>query len=380
VRRLGLPAALALGAVNFAVQLGTRPLAGQERLSISQAAIPLRDVVSTLKVGELSPPAYFFGLHEWYFRIGHGAATLRFPSLLAGLLLIAATYWLGLRVAGELAASVAALLTAASPLVLEFAQLARPPIFAMLAATVAVAAALEADRSAGVTARRWIAASTLAGILAIATDYSAAFVVAPLALWLGLRRPLPRAARIGALAVVVYVGWLLALLASEQLERHNPLALPSSLTGSHFLRVLGNPFDGSFASLTGWTAAGAALLLVGVGTCLALGPPRRRLVACLALGAAAAVTLITLAGGSALNTRYTAVAAPLALVAIAAAAANTRRTGALLAAAAIACAAGGSALAHSKTSRGLRAGGGARPAASSSASPRSARAAAPTRL
>lgn len=70
-------------------------------------------------------PLYFVGLKLWMSLAGQSEAALRWPSLIAGVLLIPAVYAIGVRTVGETPARIAAVLTTISPLHLYFSQEAR---------------------------------------------------------------------------------------------------------------------------------------------------------------------------------------------------------------------------------------------------------------
>src|SRR5207253_7865703 len=83
---------------------------------------------------------------------------------------------------------IAALLTALSPLVLQYGQQARPYAALMLALTLAAIASIEAVRRAS---SRWLILAALLAALALSLHYFALFVSLPLAVWVARSGQLP---------------------------------------------------------------------------------------------------------------------------------------------------------------------------------------------
>lgn len=345
-----LAVALIAAAANFFIGLGSSSLYVDEGLSWSRASVPLGQVLGLVAETEISPPAYYFALHELIGRVSDSEAAMRLPSAFAGVALVAATFWVATRVAGPRAGVLAAWLTALSPLVMEYAQQARAYVFAALACTLAAGALLELER--GKRKRAWLLAAGLTCIAACWLHYSAALVVAPLIALTVMRGAMTR--REGLLlsvAVTLACTPLLPLLGG-QLGSGNTqgiagLAQPSM---ENVVEMMGAPFDSRFGAqeLTLAAAVGAATL---VGALLLLAyhrAPRRELVLGLTLVPFAVVLVITVVGPNMLLTRYLAVAAPFMLVALGAAVALGGRRGAILGVLAGAAALAGSVAAHTK--------------------------------
>jgi len=209
-------------------------------------------------------------------------AGLRALSALAGILAVPVAYAIGRRLGGRGAGLATAALVAVNPLLVWFSQEARS--YALVALLSATALLLflrcrEEDR------RAWpLAAWAAVAILALATHYFAAFVLAPQAAWLLWRHPRrgAAAAAVGALAAVGAA--LLPLLLAQRgnpyeivgqplperlaqvskqflLGYRGPLALPLALAGAALVLA------GAWLLLrrTGWREREAALGVAGIG-------------------------------------------------------------------------------------------------------------------
>jgi 4-amino-4-deoxy-L-arabinose transferase-like glycosyltransferase len=352
-------ALLVLAAALLLWELGTSSLFVDEVYSYETARLPRDELLDSVRARELAPATYYLGLHYWMVAAGSEAEwVMRLPSALAGIALVGVVAWVAHLVAGRRGALVAGALTALSPLVLEYAQQVRAYAFAMLLVTVAVGAALEAERSAG-RRRAWLAGAAVAAAAALNVHYTAALVVAPLAVWVATRRAWPGRERLG-FAAVAALAWLATLpLLLDQLERNgSALADIAVLNVPNVLNVLGTPFDGRDFDEGFELWLGAA---VTVGSLLWLSRPRagggvahRRLLLAAAALAPAVVLVVALFGRDVVISRYTAVAAPLLVVAIAVAIASLpARAAAALALGAFACAAVGTVQAHRTEGRYL---------------------------
>ena len=138
---------------------------------------------------------------EWVWTriFGDGEAGLRSLPALAGVLTVPVSYGIGRRLAGVGAGLAVAILVAVNPLLVWFSQEARSYALVVLlgsAALLLLLHCLEDDRP------RLLAAWALVAILALASHYFAAFVLAPQAAWLLWQHPRRRAAvaAVGALA------------------------------------------------------------------------------------------------------------------------------------------------------------------------------------
>jgi mannosyltransferase len=346
-RRLAPGLVLLAAASLFALQLGHSSLFIDEVYSWRASRGSLGDLADALRYSEVTPPLYYLILHGWMDLTGSGSeALLRLPSVLAGVALVAAVLWLGRLVAGRTAGLLAASLAAVSPLVLLYSQQARAYIWVMLAVTVAVAAAIQASRD---RSRLWLVAAMAAALCALWLHYTALLVLGPVALWLVLGSDLELRWRLGFVAVLGAGVAAIVPLALIQMGQghHEATESYASLTTLNALRIAGTPFDGrATGGLMLWRELGAVVVIDALAL-LALGERfrglrARMLIVSCGLVPLAVVCLVSALGQPIALTRYTAVAAPFILVAVAMVVAHAARplTVALLAAALIVSAAG----------------------------------------
>lgn len=194
-------------------ELGVKSLWLDEAISVIVASDGVPGLFRTLAERDLHPPLYYLVLHAWTLVGGSSETSVRFPSVIAGVLLIAAVH----RLAGQLyrgwVARATGLLAGAvlawSPFLLFHAQEARmygPLALAGVGATCALLAALQRG-SPG----RWV----IYGVLLAVAPYTHLFgwlVVAAHATFvlLSLRRLRRQAAAWAAaalLAVLLYLPW-----------------------------------------------------------------------------------------------------------------------------------------------------------------------------
>jgi len=334
--RWALPVIISVGALNFLWQLGSSSYYVDETLSIEHSLPSLGSVLTVVRMTETTPWTYFLFLHEWLYRTGSQAEWVtRLPSAVAGILLVGAAYWTARAFLDRRAALLASAFCALSPLVLEYAQQVRVYIFAMLAATIAVGAAARApDAPSG--RGRLLAAGAVMAVLSLWLHYTAALVILPLCVWFWTRESIPRRTR------ALFIGvCLLAELAALPLlidqyhyAPNGGLVGIANLTWGNVVRVIETPFDSRAAGGVGIVRLlGAAVVL---GSVLTVALRRRgtlrdgRLLAALALFAPLALVVIAAAGKDVLITRYTAVATPFMLMAVAGAVAMLPRARAIL--------------------------------------------------
>ena len=320
---------LVLTTAGFALQLGHSSLFIDEVYSWQASKGSLSDLGQAVQYNEVAPPLYYLLLHGWMQFAGDSEVALRLPSVLAGIALVACVYWLGGLVAGRRAGLIAATLAAVSPLVLLYAQQVRAYIFVMLALTIAVAAVLQATRDRSL---RWLLVAGGAAICSVMLHYTAVLVLAPLVLWLWHQPEIDLRWRIGfAAAIALPLGALLplALLQTSQ-GHHDSAATYASLTMFNALRIAGSPFDGRATGGFMFAREIGAVIVVEALALLALAERFRGVRARWLIAACGAVPLAGVLVASALAqpvalTRYTAVAVPFILVAIAAVAVRLHR-------------------------------------------------------
>jgi hypothetical protein len=126
-----------------------------------------------------APPLYHLLLHFW-LRLGTGLGMeesdfwLRLPSALAGVVAVCVTYLIGRRLAGWNMGLTLGLLTAASPLLVQYAQEARYYAFLYLFSTLSLYFYLRVK--GGGTRRDWIGYG-LASLLCLYTHYYSLFLL-----------------------------------------------------------------------------------------------------------------------------------------------------------------------------------------------------------
>ena len=134
-----LPVAiLALAFILRAFAVGRPALRGDEGFSVTLATKPVGEMVALMLQSEPNPPLYFVALKGWIAIAGSSELALRWPSVLAGAMLVALTYRVGRAWLGRPAAAGAAALAAFNPFLVWYAQDAR--VYSLLAALVLGAA------------------------------------------------------------------------------------------------------------------------------------------------------------------------------------------------------------------------------------------------
>jgi uncharacterized membrane protein len=254
------------------------------------------------------------------------------PSALAGIGFVAAVTWLGAVIADRRVGFTAGVLAALSPLVLQYAQEVRAYAFVMLAVTVAAAAAVKLAQEP--ERRRWLALTAGAGAVAILLHYTAALVLAPLAVWLLRRQQIPRRARlIVTAAFAVPLLALLPLLATQLGAGHHDASVSAyaRITSTGLLRLIATPFDGRAIEGMMPSYQLGFLALVDAVALLALADRFRHVRERWLLVGACVFPIVAIVAVSALVnpfavTRYTTVATPFMLVTIALVAWRVPRT------------------------------------------------------
>jgi uncharacterized membrane protein len=156
-------------------------------------------MLTLLKHYESTPPFYYCVAWVWARIFGLGEAGLRSLSAVSGVLVVPLAYALGSKLFSRRSGLIAAALAATSPLLIWYSQEARAYELAVLLTGISMLAFLYADEEPSPPA---LAVWVIASALAVATEYYAALVVVPEALWLIYRhrRKRPLQLSIGALA------------------------------------------------------------------------------------------------------------------------------------------------------------------------------------
>lgn len=157
-----------------------------------------------------SPPLYYFLLRLWMGVMGESEAAVRFPSVLLGTALVAATALLAHRLAGGPAAVVAAWLMAVTPMAVQFSQQTRMYTLLPLFAVAAVERLLVYLRNGS---RGALALHTLALVACFYTHNWGLLLVpgCAAAVLLGPRARWRRWAAASAGAIVAYAPWIPSL-------------------------------------------------------------------------------------------------------------------------------------------------------------------------
>ncbi len=262
---------LLLAGAMRAYGVGRQALRGDEAFSVRFSAQPLGDILAAMGTAEPNPPLYWFLLHGWMQFVGTSELALRWPSVLAGVVAVAATYRLGTALAGRPTGALAALLAAVNPFLIWYAQDAR--VYSLLAALVTAATWLTWTAARRPATRRWLAAGGL-WWLALFGHYFAVLPAAMVAAstLAGLR--LPRRAQAATLLMflgvgaaylpwAVYVGPLLAGHHKAWIAPLDPLTV---LWRSLAAAAAGTPGTGATPGLL--QAGAAALGLMAAGAVL----------------------------------------------------------------------------------------------------------------
>jgi uncharacterized membrane protein len=353
-----LPAILLVAGVNFFWQLGSSSYFIDEAFSVIHSLPAFHTMFHLLthtRGGETTPYAYFIFLHEWMIHTRSQAEWVtRFPSAVAGVGLVWATYWTAGVFVERRAAMAAAALCALSPLVLSYAQEARAYIFMMLACVVCVGATVRASqRKEGRIPLLVLGA--LAAILAVWLHYTAASVILPLIVWVAATSSFTRPQRVAfILACLAGFGSVLPVLLLQFHYTPSGGAILGSINWNNLVAVVGTPFSARVGTpVDPRTVVGALACLASVLVVLLShrgGLRHRYLLAALAAFGVLALIGVVLTGKHILITRYTTITAPFMLIAIAAACTQLPRPGAaVLAVAALAVAIAGVVDDHSKS-------------------------------
>ena len=142
------------------------------------------DLLDGLTVTEKTPPLYYVLAWLWTRPFGTGEVGVRSFSALVGVLTIPVAFALARELVSERAGLIAAALVAVNPLLVWYSQEARAYALLVLLAALATLYGVRAARAPDGPLWRWAIVSALA----LATHYFALFVIAPLAVWIVLRR------------------------------------------------------------------------------------------------------------------------------------------------------------------------------------------------
>lgn len=166
------------------LHLGHLPLWGDEGWVAYLGSLDLASL--TVETGrDVHPPLYYYILFGWVRVVGPGEFALRYLSVCAGILTVAAVFALGRRLGGARLGLIGALLTTVAPFAIYYSQEARPFVWTMLWCTLALAVLLRVVES--VSRSGWVGYAALT-VCAAFTSYSTALWFALHGLLLVIRR------------------------------------------------------------------------------------------------------------------------------------------------------------------------------------------------
>jgi nitroreductase len=244
--------------------------------TVFDARLPWSTLLGANGPFEPHPPLYFL-LVKLMSAVAPEMVAGRLVSLAAGVATIGALYALGARLAGPRVGLLAALALALAPLHIWYSQEARPYALTALLVCGSYLALLRCAEGAG---RGRLVAYAVVSALALYTEYSAVFALAPQAALMAiLARRRPRAAGAlvlaGGAAGLAFTPWLPQLLQSAGPASRQPqFTLTADKIGQSLLSVIsagGNTsyFWGSAPTAwergPGWQAIILALAALGLG-------------------------------------------------------------------------------------------------------------------
>jgi tetratricopeptide (TPR) repeat protein len=178
---VALIALLLLGTGTRLYRLDGLSLWEDEIFTATRVPWPVPELVAWT-AADVHPPLYYLILHGW-ISLGQNDWLLRWPSVAAGVLSLAAIYSLGRHLWGRTEGLVAMALLAVSPFALRYSQEARMHalfLFLSLASALCLVRGMQTGR------RAWWASHALTTALNLYTIYFAFLVMAVQALWVGL--------------------------------------------------------------------------------------------------------------------------------------------------------------------------------------------------
>jgi mannosyltransferase len=192
-------------------RLSYQSLRGDEGLTYVYGTRSLPELLEIMRTTTHHPPVYYLTIHYWTLLVGTSEFALRFPSVMASMLLVVAIAGLGRQLFGARVGVAAAFLVAVNPFHVFYAQDARSyPVVTMLGvlSTMSLWQALRRDRK-----RDWAIYGAIV-LMAMYTHYYFPLIV----IFQGLfvvwnawrRRRFPwRYAAVGVADLVGYLPWFL---------------------------------------------------------------------------------------------------------------------------------------------------------------------------
>jgi mannosyltransferase len=123
--RLSMIGIMLVAALLRIYRLSYQSLRGDEGLTYVYGTRSLPELLEIMRTTTHHPPVYYLTIHYWTLLVGTSEFALRFPSVMASLLLVAAMVSLGRRLFGARVGMAAAFLVAVNPFHVFYAQDAR---------------------------------------------------------------------------------------------------------------------------------------------------------------------------------------------------------------------------------------------------------------
>ena len=321
VAEFGPPLGLAIAACAlFLWKLGAPSFFIDEVMSVTEAKAALAHTLSIVATHETSPPTFAVLLHYWLRLTGADSEfMLRLPSAIAGVGLVLAVWRLGRMLANRRTALIAGILTATSPLVLQYAQEARVYIFLMLGAVLSVIAAIKAVET---VSRRWLWISLALIVLTGSLHYLGWIFVFPIVGWLTLQSRFSRRERLLFASVVSLAAcaWIPEAVAQFSLYGNGGLGIWGALSRHNVQDVLAAPVIGR-AAVPHATLLGLLMLAATLGLLLPVSDRVLRHRVVIAVGAlvpVSAILALGVLGKDVVFPRYVTCGVPFILLASAA--------------------------------------------------------------
>jgi mannosyltransferase len=297
---IALAALIALAAVLRFWRLRHQGFWFDEANTSQEVHFTLGQMLTLLKHYESTPPLYYGVAWVWARIFGYGEAGLRSLSAACGVLVVPLSYALGRKLFSRRAGLITAALAATSPLLIWYSQEARAYELAVLLTGVSILAFVYAAED---SSRPALAVWVIASALAVATEYYAALVVVPEALWLIYRHRRERSLQVAIVALAAWSAPLLWFAVSQNATRHAswikhlPLGPRVAQIFPHFLIGFGTPGGVALSWVAGVIAVIALVLLVVHARGTNGRPSRGALVAAGIVAGGIVLNALLLAGG-----------------------------------------------------------------------------------
>ncbi len=164
-----------LGFLFFTFRLDYQSLWYDEGFSVYLAEMGLGEITART-ASDIHPPLYYYLLHFWVLVFGSSEFSLRFPSVVFGLLTVPVIWAVGRRLLGESSGFLAAALVSISPLFLWYSQEARMYTLVTFLCLLSTYLVLRVMDGGGRTVE-WTV-YILASVVAVYTHFYAFFVLA----------------------------------------------------------------------------------------------------------------------------------------------------------------------------------------------------------